>query len=98
MRGRKALDSGFGASAGLSEVAQWPRLDRPEPRLQASRYDDTVRSARSRHRKDHRHSFKTASPRRIPRLHEQRYRGFSGPPASVILDNLNTHKKNEHWR
>src|SRR5229473_651849 len=25
---------GFGASAGLSEVAQWPRLDRPEPRLQ----------------------------------------------------------------
>src|SRR5438046_2487086 len=30
MRGREALDPGLGASAGLSEVAQWPRLDRPE--------------------------------------------------------------------
>ena len=25
MRGREALDPGFGASAGLSEVTQWPR-------------------------------------------------------------------------
>src|SRR5216683_459805 len=42
MRGRKAFDPGLGASAGLSEVAQWPRLDRPEPRLQAARYDNAV--------------------------------------------------------
>jgi hypothetical protein len=42
MRGRKAFDSGFGASAGLSEVAQWPRLDRPEPRLQAAWHDNAV--------------------------------------------------------
>ena len=34
MRGRKALDPGFGASARLSEVAQWPRLDRPEPQVE----------------------------------------------------------------
>src|SRR5207245_9072670 len=67
---------------GLSEVTQWPRLDRPEPRLQAAWHDNTVCRARSRHRKDHRGSFKTASPHRVSRLHEQRHRGFSGPPAS----------------
>src|ERR1700730_10103043 len=36
----------------------------------------------SRHRKDHRGSFKTTSPRRVSRLHEQRHRGLSGPKAS----------------
>src|SRR2546429_3933110 len=82
MRRRKALDPGFGAIAGLSEIAQWPRLDRPEPRLQAAWHDNTVCGARSRQRKDHRGSFKTASPRRVSRLHEQHHRGFSGPPAS----------------
>jgi hypothetical protein len=30
------------STGGLSEVAQWPRLDRPEPRLQAARHDDAV--------------------------------------------------------
>ena len=45
------LRSGSGASAGLSEVAQWPRLDRPEPRLQAAWHDNAVCGARSRHRK-----------------------------------------------
>ena len=34
MRGRKAIDPGLGASARLSEVAQWPRLDRPEPQVE----------------------------------------------------------------
>src|SRR6476646_4545686 len=82
MRGRKALDPGFGTSAGLSEVAQWPRLDRPEPRLQAAWHDNAVCGARSRHRKDHRGPFKTASPCRVPRLHGQRHLGVSGPPAS----------------
>jgi len=42
MRGRKAFNPGFGASAGLSEVAQWPRLERPEPRLQAAWHDNAV--------------------------------------------------------
>src|SRR6516165_4837634 len=65
VRGRKALDPGSGASAGLSEVAQWPRLDRPEPRLQAAWHDNAVFSARSRHRKAHRNALKTASPRRV---------------------------------
>ena len=32
--------------------------------------------------KDHRGAFKTASADRVSRLHEQRHRGFSGPPAS----------------
>src|SRR5713226_3881458 len=82
VRGRKALDPGFGASAGLSEVAKWPRLDRPESRLQAAWHHNTVCGARSRHRKDHRGSFKTTSPRRVSRLHEQRHRGLSGPKAS----------------
>ena len=67
---------------GYLKVAQRPRPDRPKPRLQASRYDDAVRSAGSRHRNDHRNSLKTASPRRISRLYEQRHRGLSGPPAS----------------
>src|ERR1700678_1521753 len=70
VRGREALDPGFGASAGLSEVAQWPRLDRPEPRLQAAWHHNIVCGARSRHRKDHRRSFKTTTPHRISRLHE----------------------------
>src|SRR5450759_371704 len=97
MRGRKAIDPGFGASAGLSEVAQWPRLDRPEPRLQAPRHDDAVCSARSRHRKDHRDAFKTAAPRRVSRFHGQRHRGFSGPQASCHSRQPQHHKKNEHW-
>jgi hypothetical protein len=42
--------------------------------------------------KDHRGSFKTTSPRRVSRLHEQCHRGLSGS-----IDNLNTHKKNESW-
>ena len=66
----KALDPGFGASAGLSEVAQWPRLDRPEPRLQAPWHHNIVCGARSRHRKDHRNAFKTPSPCRVSRFHE----------------------------
>src|SRR5437660_6293603 len=103
MRGREALDPGLGARAGLSEVAQWPRLDRPEPRLQAAWHHNIVCGARSRHRKDHRGSFKTSSPRRVSRLHEQRHRmnsvtaAFPGRKLHVILDNLNTHKKNVHW-
>jgi hypothetical protein len=82
MLGREAFDPGFGASAGLSEAAQWPRLDRPEPRLQAAWHDNIVCGTRSRHRKNHRGSFKTTSPRRVSRLHEQRHRGLSGPKAS----------------
>src|ERR1700737_1653692 len=82
MRGRKAFDPGFGASAGLSEVAQWPRLDRPEPRLQAAWHDNTVCGARSRHRKDHCDAFKTAPPRRVSRLHKPRHRGFSCPSGA----------------
>ena len=69
MRGRKAFDPGFGASAGLSEAAQRPRPDRSKPRLQAARHDNAVCGAGSRHRKDHRDAFKTTSPRRVSRLH-----------------------------
>jgi transposase len=50
--------------------------------LTGQSHDDTICSARSRHRKDHRNAFKTPSPRRISRLHEQRHQGLSGPPAS----------------
>ena len=78
----EAVDPGFGAGAGLSEVAQWPRLDWPEPRLQAAWHHNIVCGARSRHRKNHRCAFKTPSPRRVSRFHEQRYRGLSGPTAS----------------
>jgi DDE superfamily endonuclease len=97
VRGRKAFDPGSGASAGLSEVAQWPRLDRPQPRLQAAWHDTAVCGTRSHHWKDHRNTFKTPSPRRVSRLHEQCHHGFSERKLHVILDNLNTHKENEHW-
>src|ERR1700736_924192 len=50
--------------------------------LQAPWHDNIVCGARSRHRKDHRGSFETASPRRVSRLYEQRHRGFSEPEAS----------------
>src|ERR1700751_1518717 len=95
MRGQKAFDPGFGASAGLSEVTQRPGPDRPEPRLQAARHDHAVCGAGSCHRKDHRDAFETPSPCRVSRLHEQHHRGLSD--LHVILDNLNTHKKNEDW-
>ena len=52
------------------EVTQWPRLDRPEPRLQAAWHDNIVCRARSRHREGHRDAFKTPTPRRVSRLHE----------------------------
>src|SRR5450755_1593550 len=78
----KAFDPGFGASAGLSEVTQRSGPDRPEPRLQAARYDHAVCGAGSRHRKDHRGAFETPSPFRVSRLHEQHHRGLSEPPAS----------------
>src|SRR5450759_443196 len=78
----KSLQSRLWSERRLSEVAQWPRLDRPEPRLQAAWHDNTVCGARSRDRKDHRGSFKTASSCRVSRLHEQRHRSFSEPPAS----------------
>jgi transposase len=40
------------------------------PRLQAAWHHDFVRSARSRHRKDHRGAFQAAPSCRVPRLHE----------------------------
>src|SRR5665213_3784599 len=82
MRGREAFDPGFGKGARLSEVAQWPRPDRPEPRLQAAWYDNAVCGLGSCHREDHRDTFKTPSPRRVSRLHEQRNRGLSETSAS----------------
>jgi hypothetical protein len=97
VRGREALNPGFGTSAGLSEVAQWPRLDRPEPRLQAAWHHNIVCGARSRHRKDYRNAFKTTSPRRVSRLHDSVTKAYPGRKLHVILDNLNTHKKNQDW-
>ena len=68
---RKAFDPGLGTGARLFEAAERTRLHRPEPRLQAARHHDVVRSARSRHRKDHRSAFKATPSCRVPRLHEQ---------------------------
>src|SRR5271156_6455468 len=97
MRGREALNPGFGASAGLSEVTQWPRLDRPEPRLQAAWHHNIVCGARSRHRID----LATHSKRRRRVEFLDFMNGvtaaFPGRKPHIILDNLNTHKKNEHW-
>ncbi len=97
MRGRKALDSGLGASARLSEVAQWPRLDRSEPRLQAAWHDNAVCGTRGCHRKDHRDAFKTATACRVLDRMDSVTSAFPDRQLHVIFDNLNTHKKNEHW-
>src|SRR6202035_1260324 len=97
MRGRKAFDPGFGASAGLSEVAQWARLDRSEPRLQTAWHNNAVCGARGCDRKDHRDAFKTAAPWRVPHFMDSVTSAFPDRQLHVILDNLNTHKKNEHW-
>ena len=40
---------------------------------------------------------KATSPCRVSRFHEQPHRGISERKLHVILDNLNTHKKNEDW-
>src|SRR5487761_2753419 len=72
----KAIVPGFGASAGLFEVAPWPRLDRPEPRLQAAWHDNAVCGACRPHRQDHHDAYKTAALRRVSRFHEQRHRRF----------------------
>src|SRR5450631_3304200 len=97
MRGRKAFNPGFGASAGLSEVAQWPGPDRPEPRLQAARHDHAVCGA-------------GVATGKIIATHSKRRRrveflafmngvtaAFPNRRLHVILDNLNTLKKNEDW-
>jgi transposase len=89
MRRRKAFDSGLGASARLSEVAQWPRLDRSEPRLQAAWHDNAVCGARGCDRKDHRVEFLD--------FMDSVTSAFPDRQLHVILDNLSTHKKNEHW-
>jgi transposase len=97
MRGREAFNSGFGASAGLSEVAQRPRFDRPEPRLQAAWNDNAVCGARSRHREGHRNAFETPPPRRFLDFMDSITAAFPNRQLHVILDNLSTHKKNEYW-
>src|SRR6202140_2985305 len=97
MRGRKAFDPGFGASAGLSEVAQWSRLDRSEPRLQTAWHNNAVCGARGCDRKD----LATHSKRRrrveFLDFMDSVTSAFPDRQLHVILDNLNTHKKNEHW-
>jgi DDE superfamily endonuclease len=65
--------------------------------LQAAWHDNAVCGARSRHRKDHRDAFKTPSPRRVFRFMNSVTAAFPNRKLHVILDNLNTHKKNEHW-
>ncbi|WP_338695276.1 IS630 family transposase [Bradyrhizobium sp. 26S5] len=85
------------ASAGLSEVAQWPRLDRSEPRLQAAWHDNAG-------------SALEVATGKIIATHSKRRRrvefldfmngvtaAFPDRQLHVILDNLNTHKKNEPW-
>jgi transposase len=66
----------------LIRGAKRPCPDRPEPRLQAAWHDDAVRRAPGRYRKSHGLAFKTAPSRRVPRLHGQCRRDFSGSGAS----------------
>jgi transposase len=68
--------------------------DRPEPRLQASRYDDAVCGARSPPEDP-----LTKRRRRVEFLDFMNSvtAAFPGRKLHGILDNLNTHKKNEHW-
>jgi len=79
----------FGASAGLSEVAQWPRLDRPDHDYKRHGTTTLFVSARSRHRKDHRYYSKRRRRVEFLRFHET-----ASPPLFQIasftsfLDNL----------
>lgn len=79
----------------LSEVAQWPRLDRPEPRLHGT---TTLFAALE------------VATGKIIAVHTKRRRrvefldfmnsvtaAFPGRTLHVIPDNFNTQKKNEHW-
>ncbi|WP_369726255.1 IS630 family transposase [Bradyrhizobium sp. LLZ17] len=91
-------EKGFlGASARISEVAQWPRLDRSEPRLQAAWHDKLFAALE-------------VATGKVIATHSKRRRRvefldfmdsitavFPGRQLDLILDNLNTHKKNEHW-
>jgi hypothetical protein len=95
MRGRKAFDPGLGASAGLSEVAQWSRLGQS---YDYKRHGTTTLFA----------ALEVATGKIIA-THSKRRRvefldfmdsvtsAFPDRQLHVILDNLNTHKKNEHW-
>src|SRR6202011_345670 len=93
---RKALDPGAGAGTGLSEVSQWPRAQRAEPRLQAARHLDSVRRARSG-------DLITAHKRRRRRLEfldfmNEIAAAYPDTAIHAVLDNLNTHKpKNDRW-
>src|SRR6476661_6756184 len=94
---RKAFDPGLGAGARLSEAAERARLDRPQPRLQAARHHDPFAALE-------------VATGRIIAAHSKRRRrveflgfmnslvaAFPDRTLHVILDNLNTHKKNERW-
>ena len=97
MRRRKAFDPGVGTGTGLSEAAQWAGADRSEPRLQAAR-TTTLFAA-----------LEVASGKVLGEHSKRRRRveflgfmnkvvaAFPGRELHVILDNLNTHKKNERW-
>ena len=97
MRRRKAFDSGLGASARLFEVAQWPRLAGQSHDYR--RHGTTTLFA----------ALEVATGKIIATHSKRRRRvefldfmdsvtsAFPDRQLHVILDNLNTHKKNEHW-
>jgi hypothetical protein len=82
------------SGARLFEAAERTCLDRADPRLQAARHHD--RSARSRPRIIAAHSKRR---RRVEFLGfvNSVVAAFPDRELPVILDNLNTHKKNERW-
>ncbi|WP_275199667.1 IS630 family transposase [Bradyrhizobium sp. CSA207] len=93
---KKPSMQGLGASAGLSEVAPWPRLGQSD---HYKRHGTTTLFA----------ALEVATGKIIA-THSKRRRlvefldlmnsvtaAFPGRKLHVILDNLNTHKKNEPW-
>ncbi|MEZ5888831.1 MAG: IS630 family transposase [Xanthobacteraceae bacterium] len=98
LRRRKAFDPGAGACPRLSEAAERPGADRPQPRLQAQWHHHAVRRLRGGHRQG-RAAHKTRR-RRIEFLDFMNDIVVGHPDTAihVVLDNLNTHKpKNDRW-
>ena len=97
MRGRKALDPGFGTSAGLSEVLNGRALTGQSHDYK--RHGTTTLFA----------ALEVATGKIIATHSKRRRRvefldfmnsvtkAYPGRQLHVILDNLNTHKKNEGW-
>jgi transposase len=94
---REALNPGARTRTGLPQTARWPHSDGAKPRLQTQLRHDAVRRLRSGDRQGQGLTKKAQTPQGVLGVHERIVADYPGRKIEVILDNLNTRKKNDAW-